>query len=114
MAKQESTIEVAGRQIKLSSLDKVLYPKAGFTKGQVVDYMVRIAPVLLPHLAGRPLTLKRYPEGVEGLFFLRKELSQTQTRLGQDRKSLERRQQSFHVLLRGRSTAHPRMAGQPR
>ncbi len=72
MAKQESTIEVAGRQIKLSNLDKVLYPKAGFTKGQVVDYMVRIAPVLLPHLAGRPLTLKRYPEGVEGLFFYEK------------------------------------------
>jgi bifunctional non-homologous end joining protein LigD len=72
MAKQESTIEVAGRQIKLSNLDKVLYPKAGFTKGQVVDYMVRIAPALLPHLAGRPLTLKRYPEGVEGLFFYEK------------------------------------------
>ena len=72
MAKQESTIEVAGRQIKLSNLDKVLYPKVGFTKGQVVDYMVRIAPVLLPHLAGRPLTLKRYPEGVEGLFFYEK------------------------------------------
>lgn len=72
MAKQESTIEVAGRQIKLSNLDKVLYPKTGFTKGQLVDYMVRIAPVLLPHLAGRPLTLKRYPEGVEGLFFYEK------------------------------------------
>ncbi len=72
MAKQESTIEVAGRQIKLSNLDKVLYPKAGFTKGQVVDYMVRIAPALLPHLAERPLTLKRYPEGVEGLFFYEK------------------------------------------
>jgi bifunctional non-homologous end joining protein LigD len=72
MAKQESTIEIAGRQIKLSNLDKVLYPKVGFTKGQVVDYMVRIAPVLLPHLAGRPLTLKRYPEGVEGIFFYEK------------------------------------------
>src|SRR5437016_7027699 len=72
MAKQESTMEIAGRQIKLSNLEKVLYPKAGFTKGQVVDYMVRIAPVLLPHLAGRPLTLKRYPEGVEGIFFYEK------------------------------------------
>lgn len=72
MAKQESLIEVGGRQIKLSNLDKVLYPKAGFTKGQVVDYYVRIAPVLLPHLAERPLTLKRYPEGVEGIFFYEK------------------------------------------
>lgn len=72
MARQESIIDVGGRQIKLSNLDKVLYPKAGFTKGQVVDYMVRIAPALLPHLAGRPLTLKRYPEGVEGVFFYEK------------------------------------------
>ncbi len=72
MAKQESIIEIEGRQIKLSNLDKVLYPKAGFTKGQVLDYYARIAPVLIPHLSGRPLTLKRYPEGVEGLHFYEK------------------------------------------
>lgn len=72
MARQESTIEVEGRQIKLSNFDKVLYPKAGFTKGQVIDYYVRVAPVLLPHLSGRPLTLKRYPEGVEGMHFYEK------------------------------------------
>jgi bifunctional non-homologous end joining protein LigD len=72
VAKLESMVEVEGREIKLSNLDKVLYPKAGFTKGQVVDYYMRIAPVLLPHLAGRPLTLKRYPEGVEGIFFYEK------------------------------------------
>jgi bifunctional non-homologous end joining protein LigD len=72
MAKQESIIDVAGRQIKVSNLEKVLYPKVGFTKGQVLDYFVRVAPVLLPHLAGRPLTLKRYPEGVEGMFFYEK------------------------------------------
>jgi bifunctional non-homologous end joining protein LigD len=72
MARKESVIEVEGRQIKLSNLDKVLYPKAGFTKGQVIDYYVRIAPVLLPHLADRALTLKRYPNGVEGMFFYEK------------------------------------------
>jgi bifunctional non-homologous end joining protein LigD len=72
LAKQESMVEVEGRQIKLSKLDKVLYPKSGFTKGQVIDYYARIAPVLLPHLSGRPLTLKRYPEGVEGLHFYEK------------------------------------------
>jgi bifunctional non-homologous end joining protein LigD len=72
MAKKESIIEVEGRQIKLSNLDKVLYPKAGFTKGQVIDYYVRIAPVLLPHLADRALTLKRYPNGVDGMFFYEK------------------------------------------
>lgn len=72
MAKQESHIEIEGRQIKLSNLDKVLYPRAGFTKGQVVDYFIRIAPVLLPHLAARPLTMKRYPNGVDGMFFYEK------------------------------------------
>jgi bifunctional non-homologous end joining protein LigD len=72
MASKESLIEVEGRQIKLSNLEKVLYPQAGFTKGQVIDYYVRIAPLLLPHLAARPLTLKRYPNGVEGMHFYEK------------------------------------------
>jgi bifunctional non-homologous end joining protein LigD len=72
MAKKESMIEVGGRQIKLSNLEKVLYPKVGFTKGQVIDYYVRIAPVLLPHLNNRALTLKRYPNGVDGMFFYEK------------------------------------------
>src|SRR5437660_6137375 len=72
MASKESLTEVEGRQIKLSNLEKVLYPQAGFTKGQVIDYYVRIAPVLLPHLKGRPLTLKRYPNGVEGMHFYEK------------------------------------------
>lgn len=72
MARRESIIEVEGRQIKLSNLEKVLYPQPGFTKGHVIDYYVRISPVLLPHLAGRPLTLKRYPEGVNGMFFYEK------------------------------------------
>jgi bifunctional non-homologous end joining protein LigD len=72
LAKQESTIEVEGRHIKLSNLEKVLYPKAGFTKGQVIDYYIRVAPVLLPHLAHRPLTLKRYPNGVDGMHFYEK------------------------------------------
>src|SRR5437867_8891429 len=57
-------VEIGGRQLKLTNLDKVLYPATGFTKGQVIDYYARIAPVLVPHLAGKPLTLKRYPNGV--------------------------------------------------
>jgi bifunctional non-homologous end joining protein LigD len=65
-------VEVEGRRLSLSNLDKVLYPRAGFTKGQVIDYYTRIAPVVLPHLRGRPLTLKRYPDGVEGKFFYEK------------------------------------------
>ena len=68
----ESVVEIQGRQLKLSNLDKVLYPAAGFTKAQLIDYYVRIAPVLLPHLHGRPLTMKRYPEGVGGMHFYEK------------------------------------------
>jgi bifunctional non-homologous end joining protein LigD len=63
---------VEGKKLSVSNLDKVLYPKVGFTKGQVVDYYIRIAPVLLPHLQDRPLTMKRYPNGVEGEFFYEK------------------------------------------
>jgi bifunctional non-homologous end joining protein LigD len=65
-------VDVDGRTLSLSNLDKVLYPRAGFTKGQVIDYYTRIAPVLLPHLADRALTLKRYPNGVEAPFFYEK------------------------------------------
>ncbi|MBV9463518.1 MAG: non-homologous end-joining DNA ligase [Verrucomicrobiae bacterium] len=65
-------LDVGGKHVPVSNLDKVLYPKAGFTKGQVIDYYIRAAPVLLPHLAGRPLTLKRYPNGVEQEFFYEK------------------------------------------
>lgn len=72
MVRTESTVEIEGRNLKLSNLGKVLYPEAGFTKAQVIDYFVRIAPVLLPHLRDRPLTMKRYPEGVNGQFFYEK------------------------------------------
>jgi bifunctional non-homologous end joining protein LigD len=67
----EATVE--GHKLRLSNLDKVLYPKAGFTKGQVIDYYARIGAVVLPHLHGRPLTLKRYPNGVEAEFFYEKQ-----------------------------------------
>src|SRR3989440_2092734 len=63
---------VEDRKIQVSNLDKVLYPKVRFTKGQVIDYYIRVAPVLLPHLKDRPLTMKRYPDGVEGEFFYEK------------------------------------------
>jgi len=67
----KTEVEVAGKQLTLSNLDKVLYP-TGFNKGQLIDYYVRIAPVLLPHLKDRPLTLKRYPNGVTGFHFYEK------------------------------------------
>jgi bifunctional non-homologous end joining protein LigD len=68
----KAQLEVEGRKIAVSNLNKILYPKVGFTKGQVIDYYIRIAPVLLPHLRDRPLTMKRYPNGVEGEFFYEK------------------------------------------
>ena len=65
-------VEVDGRALDLSNLDKVLYPEAGFTKGEVIDYYTRIAPVLLPHLADRALTRIRFPNGVTGGSFFEK------------------------------------------
>jgi bifunctional non-homologous end joining protein LigD len=65
-------VQVEGRELRLTNLDKVLYPKAGFSKGEVIDYYAKVAPAMIPHLAGRPLTLRRFPEGVddsEGAFF---------------------------------------------
>ncbi|GII66575.1 ATP-dependent DNA ligase [Sphaerisporangium krabiense] len=65
-------VRVDGRQLTLTNLGKVLYPEAGFTKAEVIDYYTRVAPFLLPHIAGRALTVKRYPEGVDGPFFFEK------------------------------------------
>ncbi len=73
MAKDEKvSVEVDGRALQLTNLSKVLYPQTGFTKGAVIDYYSRIAPVLLPHLADRALTIKRYPNGVDEKFFFEK------------------------------------------
>ncbi len=60
-------VEVEGRELKLTNLDKVLYPKAGFTKGEVVDYYAKVGPTMVPHLNGRAVTLRRFPEGVDDL-----------------------------------------------
>jgi bifunctional non-homologous end joining protein LigD len=69
---QRVAVEVDGRRLGLSNLDKVLYPETGFTKAEVIDYYNRVAPVMLPHLANRPATRKRYPDGVDGPFFFEK------------------------------------------
>src|SRR3954465_1644397 len=65
-------VDIEGRRLTLSNLQKVLYPETGFAKAQMIDYYTRVAPVLLPHLQDRPLTRKRYPDGVEGLSFFEK------------------------------------------
>jgi len=68
---QELTIE--GKTLKLSNLDKLFFPAAEFTKGQLIDYYIRISSYLLPHLKNRPVTLIRYPDGVGGKFFYEKD-----------------------------------------
>jgi bifunctional non-homologous end joining protein LigD len=65
-------VEIGGRQLRLSNLDKVLWPEVGFTKGQMIDYYARIAGVMVPHLEGRMVTLRRWPNGVEGQSFFEK------------------------------------------
>jgi bifunctional non-homologous end joining protein LigD len=73
VARAAVEVDVDGRRLQLSNLDKVLYPAAEFTKARVIDYYRRVAPAMLGHLRGRPLTLKRYPNGVEQSFFYEKQ-----------------------------------------
>lgn len=72
MVAKRVAVDVAGRSLSLSNLDKVLYPANGFTKGQVIDYYARIAPTMVPHLAGRCITLRRFPDGIDGTSFFEK------------------------------------------
>lgn len=72
MPRKTSELEIEGRTLTVSNLEKVLYPEAGFTKGDVIRYYIDISPVLLPHLKARPITMKRYPEGVGKFFFYEK------------------------------------------
>jgi bifunctional non-homologous end joining protein LigD len=60
-------VEVGGRELRLTNLDKVLYPETGFTKGEMVDYYAKVGPAIIPHLSGRAVTLRRFPEGVDDL-----------------------------------------------
>src|SRR5579872_6462872 len=73
VAKETSVeVQIEDRTLKLTNLEKILYPETGFTKAQVIDYYTRIAPVVLTHLRDHPLTLKRYPNGVDAEFFYEK------------------------------------------
>ncbi len=72
MAPTEVVVEVGERQLKLTNLEKILYPATGFTKASVIDYYVRIAPTMLTHIAGRGITMRRYPDGVDAESFFNK------------------------------------------
>src|SRR5688500_12046136 len=73
--RKTEVVEIEGREVTLSNLEKVMYPETGFTKGQVIDYYIKVSKFILPHLKDRPLTLKRYPDGVTGQFFYEKNVS---------------------------------------
>ncbi len=88
MAK-EAVVDIEGRHLKVSNLDKVLYPEAGFTKGQVIDYYVRIAPVLLPHLRGTAANHEALSQWRERSVLLREELSRASPGMGEDGARLE-------------------------
>src|SRR5690606_26288526 len=72
VASSSTLVEVDGRQLKLTNLDKVLYPEVGFTKGEVIDYYARVAPVMLTHLGDRCVTFRRFPNGVDAPSFFEK------------------------------------------
>ena len=71
-ASEKVPVEIDGRRLLVSNLDKILYPEAGFTKADIIDYYVRIAPVMLPHVEGRGVTLRRWPDGVHRDSFFEK------------------------------------------
>ncbi len=72
MKSNQVALDVDGKIIPVSNLDKIMYPETGFKKGQMIDYYIKISPVLLPHLKDRPLTMKRYPDGIHGEYFYEK------------------------------------------
>jgi bifunctional non-homologous end joining protein LigD len=73
IAVASASVKIGGKQLALSNLDKIMYPQTGFTKGQVIDYYTGIAPYILPHLKDRPITLKRFPDGIGGQHFYEKD-----------------------------------------
>ena len=70
---KKSSLDINGHTLQVSNLDKVMYPSSGFSKGNVIDYYIKASSFILPHLKDRPLTLKRYPEGVTGEYFYEKD-----------------------------------------
>src|SRR4051812_35859282 len=70
---KKSALQIGGRTLQLSNLDKVMYPEAGFTKADVIDFYIKVGEFILPHLKNRPLTLKRFPDGVTGQHFYEKD-----------------------------------------
>ena len=106
---------VDGRQLSLSHLDKVMFPATGFTKGQLIDYYAHIAPVMLPHVIDRPVTFRRYPDGVESKSFSREACAVPHARVGADRRGPIDVQPGRRVRCRAcvdKRSSHPGVGGQ--
>ncbi len=114
MSRQSSQLTIGNKKLSVSNLDKVLYPQAGFTKGQMIDYYIHVSEVLLPHLKDRPLTLKRYPNGVDQAFFYEKESPRPSPRLGENRQGVERVEREANPLHLGERCGDAGLGGQPR
>jgi bifunctional non-homologous end joining protein LigD len=104
MAPTQQTVLVDGHRLRLSNLDKVLYPASGTTKGEVLHYLTQVAPVLLPHAANRPATRKRWPDGVEGQMFFQKNLDASTPSWVKRRKIQHRTSSNDYVLVNDLAT----------
>ena len=110
MPKKQQRLEVDGRELTISNVDKVFFPESGFTKGEVIAFYSEIADVIVPHLRDRPLTMKRFPEGVDRRNLLRKECAQTHAALGENlRRAAERRRAGRSITFS--ATIAPRSSG---
>ncbi len=108
----KSQLKIGSTKLEVSNLDKVLYPKAGFTKGQVIDYYIKVSPALLPHLRDRPITLKRYPDGVEGFFSFTKKMPRSQSGVDQKGNGPQDRRRR-NQLLPAQQPACAGLGGEP-
>ena len=103
MAPERFAVTIDGHDLELSNLDKLMYPAAGFTKGEVIDYYTRIAPVLLPHLADRAVTRIRFPNGVDGAHMPR-----------ETREAKAGRRKNFDLMAERAEAARNLPRGEPR
>ena len=81
-ASERVAVTVGSRTLSLSNLDKVLWPRDGYTKGDLIEYYRSVADVMMPHLKDRPLTLQRYPDGIDGQSFFEKQMPKGYAGLG--------------------------------
>ncbi|WP_454858860.1 ATP-dependent DNA ligase [Promicromonospora soli] len=104
MASTQQTVSVDGHRLRLSNLDKVLYPASGTTKGEVLHYLTQVAPVLLPHAANRPATRKRWPDGTGGQMFFQKNLDASTPSWVKRRKIQHKTSANDYVLVNDLAT----------